>query len=91
MRKLFDKRRLEKDETGRQRCEPCWNGRHFHFSEKPRHLIIDCRGNGCECLCIDHLNNPPKRARKDKSLQTAIDTGDDVIQFGPAIEHRDNG
>ena len=90
MRK-FEGRRVERDATGRLLCQHCWNGFHWHYSKPDRNLIIDCEGGDCECVCIDHLNNPPAKIKRLKNNPDQMKIDVEPIQIGPESPaiHRD--
>lgn len=76
-----------KDYRGLILCRNCWDGSHDQKSGTG--VIRRCTGN-CECPCSDLAVERLRKKPVDKSLQTVIDTGDDVIVFGnPQEKHRD--
>ena len=86
-----------KDYKGQHLCENCWNGVHYTRDDRGRKLsnctITDkATGKKCECHCREVLRTHHASPKVDRSGQTLIDTGDDVIVIGnPESQHRDNG
>ena len=73
----------DKDFKGQHLCTPCFNGRHYGKDYLGRR-VLNCElqhteGGPCECHCVAVANEIHPKKRSDKSAQTLIDTGDDVI------------
>lgn len=77
-----------RDFKGQKLCRPCWDGCHYISDTVSRKKISNCEGGECQCHCRKMLEEKVRRPKRDKSLQTVIDTGNDVITVGTEA-HRD--
>ena len=86
---VSNKNRPLKDFKGQKLCESCWNGNHYITDTVTKKKIANCFGEPCECHCVRMMQEKHGRPKRDKSLQSVIDTGDDVISIGTP-SHRDD-
>ena len=78
-----------RDFKGQRLCKSCWDGNHYITDTVIHKKISNCAGGSCQCHCRQILTEKISKPKRDKSLQSVIDTGDDVIQIGTP-SHRDD-
>ena len=63
---------LAQSYTGLMLCKPCWNNRHNHretitndqgVAKKTNRVIVDCEQMGCQCPCVQLLNEKHPRVK----------------------------